>query len=202
MQSPSAVAKLAPSVNHEGHDMTTDKAMVRGLFSDRWRPAVWGAAVVLLSLPAIAMKFFPGAGVDWTGSDFAVMGVLLGSCCGLYEIATRVSGNWIYRAAFALAVGAGFLQMWINLAVGIIGPPHEQDNILFPIVLLVGIAAAIIVRFRVQRMAQVLFLTAAAQAAVGVFCLAIASLAGTLCSGFFAALWFASGVMFWKAADE
>ena len=182
--------------------MTSGKSMVRGLFSDRWRPAVWGGAIALLSLPAIAMTFFPDAGVDWTGSDFAVMGVLLGGCCGLYEIATRVSGNWIYRAAFALAVVTGFLQMWVNLAVGIIGEEHESDNILFPIVLLVGIAAAIIVRFRVQKMAQVLWLTAAAQMAVGLYCLAIRSLEGTLCSGFFAALWFAAGVMFWKAAED
>jgi hypothetical protein len=190
------------TIDHGGRVMAGDKLAMRGLFSDRWRPAVWGAAVALLSLPAIAMTFFPAAGVDWTWSDFAVMGVLLGSCCGLYEIATRVSGNWIYRAAFALAVAAGFLQMWVNLAVGIIGPPNEHDNILFPIVLLVGIAAAIIVRFRVQKMAQVLFLTAAAQAAVGGYCLLIRSLEGTLCSGFFAALWFAAGVMFWKAADD
>jgi hypothetical protein len=182
--------------------MAGKEMLVRGLFSDRLRPLVWGGAVALLSLPALAMKFFPEAGVDWTASDFAVMGGLLGGCCGLYEIATRVSGNWIYRAAFALAVLAGFLQMWINLAVGIIGPEHEQANILFPIVLLVGIASAIIVRFRVQKMPQVMWLTAAAQAAVGAYSLAIGSLEGTLCSGFFAALWFAAGVMFWKAADD
>ena len=202
MQFPRAGSKLAPPLDDEGRDMADGNVVVRGLFSDRWRKAVWGAALVLLSLPAIAMRFFPEAGVDWTWSDFAVMGVLLGSCCGLYEIATRISGNWIYRAAFALAVLTGFLQMWVNMAVGIISPPHEPDNILFPIVLLVGIAAAIIVRFRVQKMAQVLFLTAAAQAAVGAYCLLIASLEGTLCSGFFAALWFAAGVLFWKASDE
>ena len=182
--------------------MTGEKLAVSSLFSNRWRHAVWGAAVALLSLPAIAMQFFPDSGVDWTWSDFAIMGVLLGSCCALYEIATRVSGNWIYRAAFALSVLAGFLQMWVNMAVGIIGEEHEADNILFPIVLLVGIAAAIIVRFRVQKMAQVLFLTAAAQAAVGAYCLFIRSLEGTLCSGFFAALWFAAGIMFWKASEE
>ena len=73
-----------------------------------WRLAVWGTAAGLLMIPAIAMQL--GAeGVHWTAFDFVVMGTLLGSCCAAYEVATRMSGNTLYRLGFAVAIVLGFL---------------------------------------------------------------------------------------------
>ena len=54
------------------------------------RPFVWGGAAGLLLLPAVAMRFFPDAGVDWSAMDFVVMGALLAVACGLYELGARL----------------------------------------------------------------------------------------------------------------
>ena len=51
---------------------------------NRLRPYVWGTAACLLLLPLMAMRFFPDSGVNWTGSDFLTMGVMLATACGLY----------------------------------------------------------------------------------------------------------------------
>ena len=55
-----------------------------------WRLAVWGGAALLLSLPAIAMSWFPEAGVNWSGSDFVVMGVMLFIACVAVEIGALI----------------------------------------------------------------------------------------------------------------
>src|SRR5262245_33253190 len=99
--------------------------MTRGMDLDvrhgnPWRIAVWGAAACLLLLPLVAMQF-KGTGVDWSGTDFLVMGVLLAAACTGYEVGTRLSSSTLYRAAFGAAVLGGFLLVWIDLAVGIIG---------------------------------------------------------------------------------
>lgn len=111
-----------------------------------WRLAVWGTAAGLLMIPAIAMQL--GAeGVHWTAFDFVVMGTLLGSCCAAYELATRMSGNTLYRLGFAVAIVLGFLLVWINLAVGIIGGEANPANLVFAGVLAVGLVGALIGRF-------------------------------------------------------
>ena len=86
---------------------------------NRWRTAVWSGAAALLLLPAVAMQFTRE--VNWDGFDFAVFGAMLLLACGTYELGTRMSRNRHYRAATAIAVVSGFLLVWINLAVGILG---------------------------------------------------------------------------------
>ena len=105
-----------------------------------WRPVVWGLAGGLLLLPAVAMQFTRD--VEWTAFDFMAFGAMLLAACGAYEFAAWISGNKVYRAAAGLAVIAGFLLTWINLAVGIIHDEHAQANLLFFGVLLVGIVGA------------------------------------------------------------
>jgi CHASE2 domain-containing sensor protein len=77
-------------------------------------------------------------------------------------------------------------------------------------VLAVGIIGAVIARFKPDGMARTLFVTALAQALVGVIALA-AGFGSTapsfpeaivLLSGFFSALWFLSAYLFRKAARE
>jgi len=98
--------------------------MVRFLEQDQLRGKVgrylvWGGAAVLLALPLLAMQFTDE--VDWTGADFIVMGLMLLLACTAYEIAAFVARSNAYMVAAALAVGGGFLTIWANLAVGIIG---------------------------------------------------------------------------------
>ena len=172
----------------------------RGHQGSRWRIAVWSTAGVLLLLPLVAMQLGT-PGVHWTASDFLVMGALLASACGLWEAGMRMSRNRAYRAAVAVAVLGGFLMTWINLAVGIIGNENNPLNALFFFVVLVGIAGALIARFRPPGMAQAMVAMAVAQAVVGVTTLLVGEMTFVL-SGFFAAVWLTAAWLFRKAAVQ
>lgn len=87
-----------------------------------WRVILWGGLGLLLILPALAMSL--GApGVDWSTSDFVIMGVLM-TAFGLgIEAAARFLKTWPARLAgmgLALLV---FLAIWVELAVGVFGTP-------------------------------------------------------------------------------
>src|SRR5215217_2235907 len=105
--------------------------------------------------------------VAWDETDFAVMGAMLFSACGAYELAARMTGNVAYRAAVGVAVVTAFILVWINLAVGIIGSEDNPANLMYGGVLAVAILGAVIGRFRSQGMARALAATALAQALVG-----------------------------------
>lgn len=87
-----------------------------------WRAMLWGGLALLLLLPALAMQL--GAeGVDWSASDFVIMGVLL-SMLGLgIEAAVRLLPSWRARLIAIGAVLAAFLLIWAELAVGVLGTP-------------------------------------------------------------------------------
>jgi hypothetical protein len=132
------------------------------------------------------------------------MGAMLGLACGAYELGARMSGKPMYRAAFGLAVLSGFMLTWINLAVGIIGGEHAVDNWVFFAVLLVGIVAALVGRFRASGMVLALVATAVAQAVVAVFAYIVSPPEhpeGWVLSVFFVAAWLASAALFRKAAQ-
>ena len=164
-----------------------------------WRLAVWGTAAGLLMIPAIAMQL--GAeGVHWTAFDFVVMGTLLGSCCAAYELATRMSGNTLYRLGFAVAIVLGFLLVWINLAVGIIGDEDNLANAVFAGVLLVGAIGALLGQLRAAGMARAMVATGIAQLLAGGYALVLGSMEGGMLSAAFAVMWFTSAALFHKAA--
>lgn len=163
-----------------------------------WRPVVWGLAGGLLLLPAIAMQFTPE--VAWTAFDFTIFGAMLLAACGTYELAAWISDNRVYRAAAGLAVIAGFLLTWINLAVGIIGDEHARANLMFFGVLLVGIVGACVARFRAPGMSRALVATAIAQVVVGAIGLALGSMEAVALSIVFAGLWLSSARLFKQAA--
>jgi len=170
---------------------------------NRWRPAVWGAAAGLLLLPLVAMQFTKD--VVWTSLDFIVFGSMLLVACGTYELGARMSRNTAYRAAFGVAIVAGFFMVWVNLAVGIIGTEHNPANLMFGGVLVVGVIGALIARFRPWGMVRALIATAVAQVLVVVIAVAAAisfdfALVGL--TGFFVAMWLTSAGLFRKAARE
>jgi hypothetical protein len=145
---------------------------------NRLRPFLWGGAAVLLLLPAVAMHF-DAPGVVWTAGDFIAMGVMLATACGLYELATWLSGNIAYRAGFGLAVLAGFLTVWVNLAVGMYGSEGNALNLMFGGVLLVAATGALLASFRAGGMALAMGATAAAQLLAAGIGLAVGLSAGT-----------------------
>jgi len=78
---------------------------------------MWGAAALLLLIPLIAMQFTDE--VAWDGADFAISGAMLVAACGAFELAVRTTDRPAYRAAAGLAIAAGFLLLWAQLAVGV-----------------------------------------------------------------------------------
>ncbi|HEY8592125.1 MAG TPA: hypothetical protein VIL42_04575 [Sphingomicrobium sp.] len=125
-----------------------------------WRVIGWGGAVVLLSLPFFAMQF-TDSGVDWSVGDFIFAGVMFAIIGGLLELGVRISKNWTYRIALALALLGSLLTIWVNLAVGIVGSEDNPNNMLFFIAVLMGVGGAIGAKLRADGMARASLTTAA-----------------------------------------
>ncbi len=135
-----------------------------------WRVARWSGAAALLCVPAIAMRFT--SEVDWTASDFVVMGVLFASILGAYDFLASRAPSVAYRAASVLTTLGLFLLIWINLAVGIIGSENNDANLMFAAVIAIIVGGACVARFKPAGMGRTLLAAAATQLAVGVIALA------------------------------
>jgi hypothetical protein len=179
-----------------------------GRIESRRGIAVWSTAAFLLPPPLIAMRFTNE--VNWDEIDFMVFGAMLAAACGTCGLAAGMTGNSAYRAAVGVAVAAAFILVWLNLAVGIIGTEDNPANLMFGGVPAVGIVGAVIARLQPQGMARALVATALAQALVAVIALS-AGWGSTgpgwpgdllVLTGFFAALWVGSALLFRKAARE
>jgi hypothetical protein len=168
---------------------------------NRWSLAIWGTAAGLLLLPAIAMRF-PGSGVDWDARDFIIMGVMFAIACGTYEVATRLSDSVAYRAAAGIAIVTGFLTVWVNLAVGMLGSERNPANMLFAGVLAIGVIGTLVARFRPQGMVRAMYATALAQGAMTLYALFGGYAEVTLYIGMFVIPWLLSAQLFKKAARE
>ena len=165
------------------------------------RIAAWGFAAALWLTPLVAMQFTRE--VNWTASDFVVFGVMLLLALGAYEVGTRLSSNRSYRAAVGVAAVGGFLLVWSNLAVGIIGDGENLANLGFFGVLLVGLFGALIAWFRPAGMARALYATAAANGLLSVICLVAGwDVRGSMLSLFFILFWLLSAGLFAQAARE
>ena len=168
-----------------------------------WRILMWGGAAALLSLPALAMRFYPDAGVNWSSGDFVVMGALLLVACSAVEIGARMSSHLLYRLGVIVAVGTGFLTVWVNLAVGMIQGEGNPMNLAFLGVLAIALLGAFAVRFAAQGMARVMIAAGIAQALIGV----TVALAGldklyvALLIGLFALPWWLAAGLFQTAAN-
>ena len=179
---------------------------------NRWRPLIWGGAALLLLLPAVAMQFTQV--VVWGPEDFIAMGVMLLTACGLYELATWLSGNTVYRAAFGIAVVTGFLTVWVNVAVGMFGSENNSLNLMFGGVLLMAALGALFARCRARGTARAMGATAAAQLLAAGIGLAIGLTVGTdevggpnvgleaFLTACFAVPWLVSARLFRKAAQD
>lgn len=166
----------------------------------RW--LVCGGAACLLLLPLVAMRFFPGSGVNWTGSDFAVMGVMLGLVCVAFEVAVRMARHNAYVVGAGIAVAAAFLMTWANLAVGIIGNEDNPINLIFFGVLGIGLLAVLWSRLEARRMAWAMTITAIAQAAACVAALVLDGAYVFVFTAVFMAMWLIAAQLFRKAARE
>lgn len=90
---------------------------VRGI----WRAILWGTLALLLLIPALAMQFT--SEVNWSVSDFVIMGGLLATLGLGIEIVMRLLRDWPARLAAGMGVLLLFLAIWVELAVGVFGTP-------------------------------------------------------------------------------
>ena len=158
---------------------------------------------IFLLIPLVAMQFTPE--VVWTLSDFVVAGGLLFGTGLTYLLLARL-GNGTYRLAVGVAVAAGLLLVWINLAVGFIGSEDNPANLLYGGVLAIGFIGAIIARFRPRGMSHAMFAAALAQFLVPLIAASIwrpevnlGMMQVLALNTIFATLWAASGWLFRRA---
>jgi hypothetical protein len=167
------------------------------------RVLAWAGAAFLLALPAIGMRFFPEWGVDWSLGDFVVMGTMLLVACSLVEVGIRLARNNVsYFAGTVFAVGAGFVTVWVNLAVGMIRGEDNAQNLVFLGVILVALVGAFAARFRAAGMARAMLAAGIAQAlvALAVAAFRLDELNVSMLIGAFALPWLLSAALFRQAA--
>ncbi|MCR6663309.1 MAG: hypothetical protein NVV60_09225 [Luteimonas sp.] len=95
-----------------------DEAVRAG--GNRWRWAMWGGAIALLLVPWVAMRFTDE--VVWDAHDFAVFAVMLAAACGAGELVAASVRGTVWRIGLGIAIACAFLLLWVQLAVGIVGP--------------------------------------------------------------------------------
>ena len=163
------------------------------------RKAMWAGAAALLALPAIAMELTPE--VNWTASDFVFAAVLLFGSAGLVELAARASGSLAALWGGIFAVGTGFLTVWANAAVGMIGSEDNAYNLLFLGIVAFALLSALAVRGRAPGMAIVMAAAAGLQGLAGAVGIAQDAHGGILSVGF-AVPWLIAAALFRKAASQ
>lgn len=165
-----------------------------------WRIALWSGALFALAIPWLLMRF-TGEGV-WTAFDFVAFGVMVGAVCVCFELAMRLSNRWTYRFAAFMTVIGGFLMVWANLAVGIIGNEKNPQNLMFYAVLLIGLVGALVSRFDAHGLMWTLRLMAAAQLGVFLFAAALDWARLPVFTIFYFSLWLIAGELFKRSTHE
>jgi hypothetical protein len=181
-----------------GKAMANDIAQMRAPLFNGWRIAGWSIPVILLILPAVAMRYT--SEVDWNAPDFIIMGAVFGTIGLGIEFLIRQSRSIAYRVGAVVALVTTFLTIWVNIAVGMVGD-NNPYNLLFGGVLMIAFSGAILSKFRPAGMATSMFVAAAAQAAVAAGGFATDP-RGAIFSLMFALPWILSGALFRRASTE
>lgn len=172
---------------------------------DKKRLIGWGVFVVcVLLIPWVGMRFSDE--INWTLSDFTILGFVLGAIGLFYEGVVRRSKRIPYRLGWIMAILGAFLLLWVNGAVGLIGNEDQEANVLYGAVLIIILIGATLSRFTSMGMSMTMFLAAGIQMIVPIVALMIwppseiswaPSVFGVfLISAFFAFLFFLSGLLF------
>ena len=168
---------------------------------NRLRIAIWGLAAGLWLLPLVVKQFTDE--LNWTAFDFVFWAGMLLVACTAYEVVSRMSPSRAYRAGVGVAVVTGFLVVWINGAVGMIGDEDNAWNLLFLVALVVGAVGALLSWFRPAGMAKSLYATAAVHGAVALVALIDGSdMLGAVFALGFTLPWLLSAGLFRLAARE
>ena len=163
------------------------------------RPLAWGGAAALILLPLIAMKLTQE--VSWEVGDLMFAAFMIVGVGLAFELAMRISPGRSNRAAAALGLGAGFLIIWANGAVGFIGSEDNAINQIYFAIPAIALVGSVLARFRASGMAVAMAAAAAAQLAAGGVALYHDHFTGPL-TVFFTGLWLASAWLFRAAAGK
>lgn len=82
---------------------------------------IYSAAAIVLSIPLIAMQFTTE--VNWTASDFLIMGALLFSTAFAIDLVLKKVRTFKSRLILVLVILTVLFLIWAELAVGIFGSP-------------------------------------------------------------------------------
>ena len=156
------------------------------------------ATAALMVIPVIVLR--AAEGYEWDPGDAVFLTILLGVVAIAHEVMLRVSDRRAYGAAVGLAFFTGLAQIWVNLAVGIIGSEDNPANLIYAGVIAVALIGAILAGFRAKGMAVAMAATAIAQSST--FFVALA--AGFGFTGpitvFSTCLWLISAALFRRSA--
>lgn len=166
---------------------------------------VGAATIGLLLIPFIAMRYTTE--VDWSASDFILMGLLLFGFGTAYVLISRLSAHPAYRWGVAVAVGTGFLLIWSNLAVGLIGSEDNAINTWYFLIPVYGLVGGIIARFQASKLTWIVLGAAGIQIVITLGALAtgaqhlpyssVTEIIGV--NAFFTAFWLAAAALFRQA---
>lgn len=168
---------------------------------------VWVAlgTILLLTIPLVGMSVSDGW--KWGIMDFVFMGGLIFGIGSTFVLVARQMNNLFYRFAVGLAGVAGFLLVWINVAVEIIGDDNIA-NLMYLGVLAVACVGAILARFKAGGMYRAMLATAVAHTIVAMIAFIFFPTAspgqfGILAlNAFFILLWLSSGLLFRNAGSS
>ncbi len=107
-----------------------------------------------------------------------------------------------YRLAALLTLGGGFLMVWANLAVGIIGNEENPRNLIFYLVLVVGLIGALVSRFKAPGLRRTLQLMAIIQLLIGIGAAALNWALLPIFTAFYVALWLLAAHLFGRKSAE
>ncbi len=188
-------------------EMKTIKHIRNSIRLKVWYVAFTTAAILVA--PLVAMQVTDE--VNWGLLDFIVMGFLLFGTGIAYVMISRISERIAYKTAVGIAVISGFLLIWLNLAVGIIGSENNPVNLIYFGVLAIGIIGAVVSHLRPIGMSLTMFATAIALILVPVIVLIFWSsslgespgIVGVFgVNAFFSALFVTSALLFKSAAKK
>jgi hypothetical protein len=123
-----------------------------------------------------------------------------------------MTGKLAYRFAIAAWTAVAFLEVWMNLAVGIVGGTDNAQNQGFFGVVVASFACAFVARLRPDGMARAMLATAGVQLLLGLM-VATAPITARVdpmgatgvlvLTSVFTALWLTSAALFhWSAREE
>lgn len=117
--------------------------------------AVALATLCVLAIPFVAMQYTTD--VDWSTSDFFLAGSMLFITGMSLLLLIRFSSHILFKLGVIVAIGATFLMIWANLAVGLIGSGANIGNLLYIGVIGVFIGGVILSKFTAKGMKRAMF---------------------------------------------